>query len=406
MANTGLNIRPSTSRERKLLFLETLLNTTDKVSKISENSVLSGVAGGVSKVAGKAEKDIIIAVSRLFPDVAYGSELDQCALDYGIAPRFTAQGSSTYLRLMADPGALYQAGIHYFRSSTGIEFELEEDILIPAVGFGYAKVRSTVAGARTNVDPLSISKVIPVPSGHTAVVNEVAATGGMDIESDELFRIRIKEGANILAKGTISMLEQAFMKINPKVLKVWYHGCDWNGKLRLAVTTQNGTNLSNTELNELLFKAGNFFTLSEYRPFGTEFYGIELSNMQFQPVDVLFRVDLDPAFNPDITRKAIQVGMLKYLDPRFFNPSTDKVEWETLLNIAQTTKGVRYIPDQYFAPREDIAVYVHKLPRLRSFVMLDLDGNIISNFSGSLLPTFYPNSPDYSYQQTVLSGIV
>lgn len=402
----SLNIRPSTSNERKLLFLESLINTTDKVSKVSENSVLSGIAGGTAAIAGKAEKDIVIAVSRLFPDTAYGSELDQCAKDYGIAGRFTDQGSSTYIRLIGDPGTTYIQGVHKFIATNGIEFILDESsVIIPAIGFCYARIKSTTTGVKANVDLLSIARVTPIPNGHIGCVNEVAATGGMDVESDETFRIRIKEGANILARGTLSMLEQAFMKINPKVLRVWYHGCDWGGKIRLSIATQNGSNLSITELNDLLFKAGDYFTLSEYRPFGVEFYGVQLSNMEYFPIDISFRVDLDPTFNPDDVRKSCQIAMLKYLDPRFFNPSTDKVEWERLLNIAQTTKGMKYVPDQYFSPREDVAVYVHKMPRVRSFQMLDLNGTIISNFSGTLLPTYYSSSPDYSYQQTVLQGI-
>ena len=65
-------IKLQTSREKKNLFIETLLNTTDKISKVGPDSVLGGIAGGVAKVAGKAEKDIILAVSQLFPDTAYG----------------------------------------------------------------------------------------------------------------------------------------------------------------------------------------------------------------------------------------------------------------------------------------------------------------------------------------------
>jgi len=75
----SLNIRPSTSQERKAIFLQSLLNGTNKVSKVSSGSVLDGVADGVAKVAGKAEKDVILAVSQLFPDTAFSDQLDQVA---------------------------------------------------------------------------------------------------------------------------------------------------------------------------------------------------------------------------------------------------------------------------------------------------------------------------------------
>jgi hypothetical protein len=37
--------------------------------------------------------------------------------------------------------------------------------------------------------------------------------------------------------------------------------------------------------------------------------------------------------------------------------------------------------------------------------MLDLDGTVISDLSGNLSPSFYPARADFSFQQTVLSGL-
>jgi hypothetical protein len=68
----ALNIRPSTSIERKLLAIETILNNTDKVSKISDESILSGIASRYkSKVSGKAEKDIMLAISAIVPGYGF-----------------------------------------------------------------------------------------------------------------------------------------------------------------------------------------------------------------------------------------------------------------------------------------------------------------------------------------------
>ena len=44
----------------KNLWVETFLNKTDKVTDITDNSVLNGVAYGTAKVAQKALKDIAI----------------------------------------------------------------------------------------------------------------------------------------------------------------------------------------------------------------------------------------------------------------------------------------------------------------------------------------------------------
>jgi hypothetical protein len=401
----SLNIRPSTSTERKLLAIETILNNTDKVTKISDDAVLSGIAAGISKVSGKAEKDIILAVSQLFPDSAFSSQLDQVAANFGLAPRFGALGSSTYVRISAAAGTQYLSNTHTFKSTSGIRFTLDADYIVPAFGYGYTKVSSIETGEQSNVDPLTISIVSPAPSGHKNVVNEYRADGGRDIESDEMLRIRIKDGANILARGTLAMLEQKFISINPKVLKLYHGGYSLNGKIIIAIQTQNGSNLGGSELDALLAGSKDFFTLSEYTPFGTSYYGVQVQNISYGYVDMSFRCKLNSSFDPDEVRKQIQVNVSKYLDPRFFDPIKQKVEWDNLLEIVKNVPGVDYVPDQYFYPRSDIAFLGGTVPRLRGFLMLDMDGVIISNFQGTLAPEFYPNSIiDQSYWATVLNA--
>lgn len=401
----ALNISPQTSRELKNLVIETLLNTTDKVTKVSPDSVLSGLAGGIAKVGVKSSKDIILAISQLFPDTAFGEQLDQVALNFGIAPRFGAISSSTYVRLVGDPGTFYDKDLCILKSNSGIEFELENDVTIGSFGFLYAKVHSVTSGINTNVDALTINNISPAPSGHQYIINEVAAYGGRNIEEDEFFRIRIKDGANILSRGTIAMLEQKYISINPKVLRCFYQGINLEGKVRIAVATVDGSDLSNPELNELLEQGSDYFCFTDYKPTGTQFYGVELINVEYQPVDISFRVDLFPSVDNDEIRREIQISIMKYIDFRFFDAAKDRVEWDNILQIIKNTNGVKYVPDQFFTPRTDIAVQVNKLPRLRGFLMLDLEGNIIQNSSGTLTPVYYPNNPDFSYQQTVLNNI-
>ncbi|NIG54747.1 baseplate J/gp47 family protein [Chitinophaga sp. Cy-1792] len=398
----ALDIKPSTSVERRLLFLETLINTTDKVTKVADNSVLSGIATGISKIVGKSEKDIVLALSQLFPDTAFGTQLDEVALNFGVAPRMGSLGATTYVRVMANPGTQYSATMHFPTSTAGIRFEFEEDFTVGDAGFAYAKVRSIEKGAATNVEALSIARLAPAPSGHLNIINESRAEYGRDTESDDFFRIRIKNGANILARGTLAMMEQLFIAINRKVLRVFHYGNSNSGKVVLGIVTQDGSILTNTEMDDLLKKSAMYFSLTEYKPFGTEYYGIELQNATYAPVDICFRVELDNSVNPDDIRRNIQVVISKYLDFRYFDPSVMRVEWDNLLQIVKNTAGVKYVPDQYFYPRTDLSIDQFALPRLRGFLMLDLEGRIITNFSGTLSPLYYPNVIDHAYMSTIL----
>lgn len=401
----AININPSTLEERKKLFAELLLNKTNKVSKISDNSSLNAIAFGVSKVAGKAEKDILIALTQLFPDLAYASQLDSAAEIYGIAPRLGASQSSTYIRVVGDVGTIYTPGVNSFISSDGIEFDIENTVTIGASGFSYVKVRSVDVGESMNVAPATINKIVPEPIGHRFCVNEYQATGGRDQESDRDFRKRIKDGPNILATGTLAMIEQAFIKINSNVLRVIFQGFNDQGQLKLAIVTVNGIDLSANELNNLLIEGEKYFSFTELRPFGKQSFGVELKNIEWQPIDISFRCDIFASFNIDDVRIDIQSKISKYLDHRYWNSGEDKVEWDNLLGIVKNTKGIRYVADQFFYPRVDLRTDSNKLPRLRGFLMLDLNGNVIQDLQGNLTPTFYPNVSDFSLQASVLRDI-
>lgn len=392
--------RVSTINELKQIYAEILFNKTDKITKISDQSIVNGVAYGVAKVGQKAMKDIAIVESHLFPDSAFGQHLDDIAQKNGIAPRFGASQSSTYLRLVGAPNTVYQAGVNNFFGN-GVTFELVEDVTIGNEGYVYAKVRSQSLGTKTNVPSLTINKVQPEPSGHVFVTNEYEAVGGRSFEDDTLFRLRIKQGVNIAARGTLEYITQVFLKFNTNILQVYCYGINDQNQTILAIATQNGMDLSQNELNELLINAAPYLSLTDYNYVTNNSIGVQLRNIEYQPIDVSFRAELIQTTSADQIRKEIQVQLSKYLDFRYWNPS-QKVEWDDLLQIVKQQPNVRYVADSFFFPNGDISIQPGKLPRIRGFIMLDLDGNLIVDNLGVLDPIFYPNDIDFSFQQTVL----
>lgn len=388
-------------QELKQIFLEIFLNKTDKVSDIGADSVLNGIAFGCAKIGQKCLVEQSIVEGHLFPDTAYGEYLDKLAAIRGIAPRFGATGSSTYIRLSGDVGTTYLRDVNKFISTNGVEFSLEEDVVIGINGFAYTKIKSDTVGINSNVDPLSINRVNPIPQGHINCTNEYRATGGMDNESDELFRQRIKDSVNQLSRTTLSYLEQVFMGINNKVLRLLKGGISDDGRLNLTVVSVNGQNFSEEEFNELLSKSQDYLSLSDILRVDTGFT-LKLNNVDWTFVDIDFRVDLDPSYNQDEIRKNIQIQMSKLFDYRYWG-NNDKVEWENLLYVAKNIEGVRYVPDTHFWPRNDINIDRYKLPRIRSFILRDLNGNVIEDNNGVLSDFFYPNEISESYINSVLA---
>ena len=385
----------------KNLWIEMFLNKTDKVSNIADGSVLNAVAFGTAKVAQKAIKDIAIVEAQIFPTSATGTYLDKSAALFGVSPRKQALGSSTYIRVYAEPGTLYEVGTTFI-SKNGIRFIVDKPFTVDNSGYGYVSVRSVITGSATNVEANSITQVSPRPLTHIECTNEYAAIGGRDYEDDETFRNRIINYNNRLSEETVESWTQIFQDLDDRILKVMNVGLGEDGKTHIYLVTQNGSFFTDDELEELLDKATPYFGLTELNLSG-ESIGIVLENAKWMYVGgeqgVDFRVELSP--NTDIadTRKNIQIAMTKYLDFRFWEAGK-VVQWDDLLQVVKTAEGVKYVPDEYFFPYFDEEVPLNMLPRIKGFRMRDLEGNILYDSGSNLSNIFYPAGESDIYKGT------
>jgi hypothetical protein len=193
------------------------------------------------------------------------------------------------------------------------------------------------------------------------------------------------------------------MKINNRVLKLYKGGIDADGKLNLYVVSVDGSDFTQLEFDEIISKSTEYLSLIELLN-STGDYTLKLNNVDWLPIDIQFRVDIDPSYNESSVRKQIQIQMSKLFDYRYWDYG-DKVEWENLLYAAKSVEGVRYVPDANFYPNSDINVQKYRLPRIRGFIMRDLDGNIIEDNSGVMSDVYYPNEMDLNLQYSVLNNI-
>ena len=391
----------------KNLWIEMFLNKTDRVSNIADGSVLNGVAYGTAKVAQKAIKDIAIVEAQIFPKSATGEYLDKSAALFGVSPRKEALGSSTYVRVFAEPGTHYEVGTKFI-SKNGVQFTVDQPFTVDKSGYGYISVRSVITGSATNVEANSITEVSPRPLTHIECTNEYAAIGGRDYEDDETFRNRIINYNNKLSTDTMEGWTQIFQDLDSRILKVMNVGLGEDGKTHIYLVTQNGSLFTDDELEELLTKATPYFGLTELDLQGNTL-GIVIENAKWMYVGgeegVDFRVELSPNAVIADVRKNIQIAMTKYLDFRFWEAGK-KVEWDDLLEVVKTAEGVKYVPDEYFFPYFDEEVPLNMLPRIKGFRMRDLEGNILYDSGSSLSNIFYPagESDIYKGSQSVIAS--
>ncbi len=394
-------IKPPLEEELKEILAKITFSRTDKITKITDGSVNSGIFFGIAKLGQKALKDVAVVQAHFFPDDAFGDQLDEVAEIHGIPPRQSQLGSATYIRLFAASGTTYVAGAHVISGSSGIQFDLVDTVVIGGEEFGYGRIESQTQGADTNVGAITLDSITAAPAGHQSLINEYKATGGRDIEDDTSFRQRIKDAYNIAVTGTIPKLEQIFLIFNPKVLRVYNHGTNGNGKIELGIATQNAQDLSVGELDELLENVKEFLSMSEINLDYLTTVGVTVRNIDWFPVDIGFRVQLAGGFSADDVRRRAQIRVNKIIDYRTWRLG-QVVEWDDLLQAVKDTEGVLYVPDNFFTPNNDLPVDFGQLPRIRGFEMRDLDGVVISDDGGVLDPSFFPKSVEYAFNRNVL----
>lgn len=409
MVKTAIQISQEVEAITKLFFA---IQTSNKVSKISPDSVLNSYFYSIAKTGQRVNKDVLVSAMKLFPDAAFGDQLDGIAERRGLPDRFAATQASTYVFVRGDSGTSYVKATHFLVSDDGQQYEFDQDFTMPAIGYTYQKIRSLQVGSNQDVDPFKITKLSPAPVGHGAVYNEYIVEGGSDNEGDTDFRNRIKIGVNELATDTLSKYEQILREINNRVLNVYKGGFDDStGKYIIYVSTINGVDFTSgvgSELEEL--ENG----LLSYLSFVDQEVGVDIRNITYTTVDVSLRVDLNTS-ESDEARIDMQKNMQKKYDWRYWE-FTDTISWLEMFLIAKQSKYVNNILEKYFiitvtvdgSPTDynlvtdNIVIPEFTLPRFRSFRMYDLDGTIISDTQGVLNPAYFPTELDRIYQETVL----
>lgn len=386
MANEKLITRNTTITENKRLISEIIFNNTDKVSKISPASVLNANIFAISKLFQKANKDAAILESQLLPELASGEYLDKAATIAGGLVRLGSTASSTFVRVKGAEGTTYIPGIHNFISSTGVQFEVTEYVTIGVNGFAYVPIRSINLGVSANADAQTINLVSPIPIGHISCTNEYMAIGGVDTEDDESFKLRIKGFPNLQARETLDFLLEAIRLFNPNVIRVLNLGVS-AGVIRIAIVLANGAYLTESELDFITQSIQPYIALTDSNRIG-DVTGLKIQNITWRYIDLDFRARINLSTDIEEVRKSIQISLTKYMDFRFWDVNR-KVEWDDLLTIVKSTSGVSYVPDEYFTPNQDIKVPTGELPRIRGFILRDVDGNIIFNSNSGLTPIFY-----------------
>lgn len=385
--------RLTTVTELKQLLIEIQINNSDKISKVSDESVLNAFDYSIAKIAQKQLKDTAILESVIFPESASGDYLDRSASLYGGLTRLGSSASSTFIRVKAADGTQYIPGIHIFNSNTGVQFEVTDFVTIGVNGWGYVPVRSINFGSKANSPAQSIVVVTPKPAGHDSCTNEYGAIGGREEESDESFKIRIRSYPNLQAQNTLDRILEVIRLYNPNILRMFNIG-SIDDRVNLRLVLENGAFFSTSELSNILEFIAPYLCLTDIYPTGGT-YGVNILNVSWKYIDMDFRVNIGLGYVTDDVRQRMQIAMTKYFDFRYWVEQAS-IQWDDMMGIVKNIQGVTFVLDEYFSivtgyPRTDVTLALGELPRIRGFIMRDLEGNILFNSNSILSPIFYEN---------------
>lgn len=191
------------------------------LSDLTDSSVFKHILAAVAREVDDAYFQMNNKLDVFSIDRASGEDLDRRAEDYGgiIGARqqaIAATGNVTFSRATANPGPDIVIPI-----GTEVEVPGESPAIVAAttaVGTiltgntdtGNVAAVITASGVRGNVASGTLTKFKSAkPSGVDTVTNLSAFVGGVDKETDDAYRQRIKEAVTGLPRSTVSALEAA-----------------------------------------------------------------------------------------------------------------------------------------------------------------------------------------------------
>ena len=385
------------------LAIQTVVNTTNGVTKITRNSVLGALLQAVARIGQRAMKDIALANSENYVEEASSQYLDEIGRNRGITSRRPGASSVVYLRLVGEIGTTYSSGDTgvSFRNDDDIIFRLENDVTIGGNGFEYVLARSTITGLQTNVAPFTINNIENGPAGHIDVFNDFAATGGRDEEGDAQLRERIQNTFNNAAVTTLARIEEVAKSFQPEILRIVNTGSDEIGNIRLSVATVNGRQYSREELDSLLQQVGPYMSLSDVVERRNDVSGVLFDNIPLLPIDVEARIERRLDIPLATLYTEIAVRLTRVLDYSNFSWDSPRIRWDEVFDAVKRTPGVEAIDNSTFLPRADIVVPFGVLPRIRRVTLFNIDGSIMEDRSLSLQNYFFPNTQNRDIQELV-----
>lgn len=191
------------------------------LNDLTQTAQLMRIVVAVARTIEKAQQLMEELLDETDLDLATGIELDERAKIYNSSILIRQQpvkatGTTLQFSRQSNVGLITiaigtQVKVPASAGGTDLIYETTElgTIADGATTSNQIDFRAAIAGTDYNVDPATITGFVTKPSGVDFVTNLGSVTNGLDEETDDQFRQRIKTYRQSLARGTISAIEGA-----------------------------------------------------------------------------------------------------------------------------------------------------------------------------------------------------
>lgn len=405
--------KPLTIERLKRIATETFYNKNNKVTKAGKGSVIDAILYVCAKLAQKIMANIATLEVFLFPEFATGKNLDDVGALRGVGFRSGSSSSYVWVTIVAKYSSDYpfESGVidgvvidssFVFHDSNGNDFIYPDGTITILDGsYDMIKLKSVNEGSKSNVNAYSINYVRQdTANGNTtkknilSITNETPAFGGMDSQSDDLFRSRIKKSLGSFSLSTIEKVYNYLWSVDDSVVKVNYQR-EIEGDV-IYVASESASSFDEPTLEKFRFVAQKF------TPFGGQVP--KFKNYYRQTFQIYIRLKKNEDYESGFVFNELSKNIADSIE--WEKDSFKKIEWDNLLQATKDTIGVDYVDDKYFllAPyggqpidlsnyelfRKDIEMEENIIPHIVNISVKDLNGNDIKDIS-----------PNYMYFKSI-----
>lgn len=370
--------------------IQTISSLTSEITFFGLGGVVRGIVSAVAAAVDELFYDINRVKRSMFKATASGDDLENLGKDNNTS-RLESAYAGVVLVFSGTAGTVVPAGTQV-QGGDGVIFETVEAITLGSANTGYdffpseplgdkVEAIATTPGTIGNVSAFTLISMVAPVSGVTDVTNPSLATGGVDAEPDNQYRVRLMERVNLLNQGTLAAYEALAREINEEALRVYSCRGSSQREVSLYVATRSGTALSSGDKTYLQE------SMKDYVP---ACVNPVVYDVTFTDIDIYAKVSLESGYTLQEVFDQMLINLADLVDWSKEDFGAD-VDYLKIREVCEKTAGVKKLDINSFLPAENIKCLANSLPKLNQLSLVNYN-----NTSESL--NYSPNTTYiYSY---------